>query len=161
MLTGNPGGHDGRGAALPRPRALGLSSPTSSSSATRSAQARTWMDVPAGRDGAVGAGRLPLPRRSPRALGGGKDGDRGDSFADEALRTLLTETENNRTSLCVVLAGYREAMAGPLRADPGSSAASPRRSTSRTMPAELAAIARRTARDRFGSPTVGAHRGAH
>ena len=38
--------------------------------------------------------------------GGGKDGDRGDSFSDEALRTLLTETENNRNSLCVVLAGY-------------------------------------------------------
>ena len=37
--------------------------------------------------------------------GGGKDGDRGDSFSDEALRTLLTETENNRNSLCVVLAG--------------------------------------------------------
>ena len=37
--------------------------------------------------------------------GGGKDGDRGDSFSDEALRTLLTETENNRSSLCVVLAG--------------------------------------------------------
>ena len=39
--------------------------------------------------------------------GGGKDGDRGDSFSDEALRTLLTEVENNRNSLCVVLAGYK------------------------------------------------------
>ena len=37
-----------------------------------------------------------------------QDGDRGDSFSDEALRTLLTETENNRNSLCVVLAGYRD-----------------------------------------------------
>ena len=54
--------------------------------------------------------------------GGGKDGDRGDSFSDEALRTLLTETENNRNSLCVVLAGYRDGMAHLMRADPGTPA---------------------------------------
>ncbi|EOD06832.1 hypothetical protein EMIHUDRAFT_45375, partial [Emiliania huxleyi CCMP1516] len=53
------------------------------------------------------------------ALSGSRDGDRGDSFADEALRTLLTELENNRTSLCCVLAGYPEAMERLLRADPG------------------------------------------
>ena len=52
-----------------------------------------------------------------------QDGDRGDSFSDEALRTLLTETENNRNSLCVVLAGYRDGMAHLMRADPGTLAA--------------------------------------
>ena len=51
-----------------------------------------------------------------------QDGDRGDSFSDEALRTLLTETENNRNSLCVVLAGYRDGMAHLMRADPGTDA---------------------------------------
>ena len=51
--------------------------------------------------------------------GGGKDGDRGDSFSDEALRTLLTEVENNRNSLCVVLAGYKDAMMHLMAADPG------------------------------------------
>tara|TARA_B110001452_G_scaffold264719_2_gene268181 strand:+ start:1358 stop:1627 length:270 start_codon:yes stop_codon:yes gene_type:complete len=51
--------------------------------------------------------------------GGGRDGDRGDSFSDEALRTLLTEIENHRNSLCVVLAGYRDAMAHLMTADPG------------------------------------------
>ena len=44
-----------------------------------------------------------------------QDGDRGDSFSDEALRTLLTEAENNRNSLCVVLAGYRDGMAHLMR----------------------------------------------
>ena len=29
---------------------------------------------------------------------------------NQALRTLLTEVENNRNSLCVVLAGYKDAM---------------------------------------------------
>jgi hypothetical protein len=83
--------------------------------------------------------------------GSGVHGDRGDSFADEALRTLLTETENNRTSLCVVLAGYREAMDGLMRADPGL-----RRRFPTTIhlddysPAELAAIAKQTADSRFG-----------
>ena len=83
--------------------------------------------------------------------GGGKDGDRGDSFSDEALRTLLTETENNRTSLCVILAGYREAMEGLMRADPGLVRRFP--STIHLddyTPAELAAIARQTAHSRFG-----------
>ena len=83
--------------------------------------------------------------------GGGKDGDRGDSFADEALRTLLTETENNRTSLCVVLAGYREAMDGLMRADPGLVRRFPTTiHLEDYTPAELAAIARQTAESRFG-----------
>ena len=83
--------------------------------------------------------------------GGGKDGDRGDSFSDEALRTLLTETENNRTSLCVVLAGYREAMDGLMRADPGLVRRFPTRiDLDDYSPAELAGIAKQTAMQRFG-----------
>jgi hypothetical protein len=83
--------------------------------------------------------------------GGGRDGERGDSFSDEALRTLLTETENNRTSLCVVLAGYRAAMGGLMRADPGLVRRFPTTiHLEDYTPAELAAIARQTALARFG-----------
>ena len=32
----------------------------------------------------------------------------GDGFSSEAVRTLLTEVENNRTNLLVVLAGYED-----------------------------------------------------
>ena len=34
----------------------------------------------------------------------------GDGFSSEAVRTLLTEVENNRTNLLVVLAGYEDKM---------------------------------------------------
>ena len=40
------------------------------------------------------------------ALSGGD----GDAFSGEAVRTLLTEVENNRTNLLVVLAGYEDKM---------------------------------------------------
>ena len=43
----------------------------------------------------------------------------GDSFSSEAIRTLLTEVENNRTGLMVVLAGYKDKMGQLMRADPG------------------------------------------
>ena len=43
----------------------------------------------------------------------------GDSFSGEAVRTLLTEVENNRTALMVVLAGYKDKMAILMAADPG------------------------------------------
>eukprot|EP01045_Picozoa_sp_COSAG04_P043875 COSAG04_NODE_14602_length_562_cov_0.656587_2_plen_82_part_01 len=43
----------------------------------------------------------------------------GDSFSNEAIRTLLTEVENNRTGLMVVLAGYKDKMGSLMRADPG------------------------------------------
>ena len=36
--------------------------------------------------------------------------DGGDGFSGEAIRTLLTEVENNRTNLLVVLAGYEDRM---------------------------------------------------
>jgi hypothetical protein len=44
----------------------------------------------------------------------------GDGFSGEAVRTLLTEVENNRTALMVVLAGYADKMANLMRADPGA-----------------------------------------
>lgn len=43
----------------------------------------------------------------------------GDSYSGECLRTLLTEVENNRTKLMVVLAGYRNKMDNLLAADEG------------------------------------------
>ena len=85
------------------------------------------------------------------ALSGSRDGDRGDSFADEALRTLLTELENNRTSLCCVLAGYPEAMERLLRADPGLLRRFPHiLRLDDYAPSELAAIAASTAHARYG-----------
>ena len=53
------------------------------------------------------------------AEGGGDPGGGGDSFAKDAIRTLLTEVENNRTSVMVVLAGYKDKMARLMRMDPG------------------------------------------
>ena len=43
----------------------------------------------------------------------------GDKFSAEAVRTLLTEVENNRTDVMVILAGYRDKMSTFMRADPG------------------------------------------
>ena len=43
----------------------------------------------------------------------------GDSFSKEAIRTLLTEVENNRTTTIVILAGYQDKMKVLLKADPG------------------------------------------
>jgi hypothetical protein len=40
-------------------------------------------------------------------------------FNNDAIRTLLTEVENNRTNLLVVLAGYKDKMGQLMRADPG------------------------------------------
>merc|ERR1712166_469788 len=73
-----------------------------------------------------------------------------DSFSGEAIRTLLTEVENNRTNLLVVLAGYREPMDDLLRMDPGL----PRRFATTLYledysPAELSRICEQAAFDRF------------
>ena len=38
---------------------------------------------------------------------------------EEAMRTLLTEVENNRTNLMVVLAGYKDKMGRLMRAEEG------------------------------------------
>ena len=42
-----------------------------------------------------------------------------DSYANDAIATLLTEVENNRTSVMVILAGYAKPMNLLLDADPG------------------------------------------
>jgi stage V sporulation protein K len=74
----------------------------------------------------------------------------GDSFSGEAVRTLLTEVENNRTGLMVVLAGYKDKMDVLMRADPGL----PRRFPNELhlddfTPVELAQIAKKVAAGRF------------
>ncbi|WP_242436603.1 AAA family ATPase [Streptomyces sp. CB02488] len=43
----------------------------------------------------------------------------GDAFGDEALQVLLKRAEDDRDRLVVVLAGYRDEMAGLLAANPG------------------------------------------
>merc|ERR1712072_1436974 len=43
----------------------------------------------------------------------------GDKFSNEAIRMLLTEVENHRTEVLVILAGYEEKMKELMRADPG------------------------------------------
>lgn len=78
----------------------------------------------------------------------------GDGFSSEAVRTLLTEVENNRTNLLVVLAGYADKMItnedSLMKTDPGL----PRRFATTLhlddySPADLALIAEKAARERF------------
>merc|ERR1719158_965679 len=70
----------------------------------------------------------------------------GDKFSNEAIRMLLTEVENHRKDVLVVLAGYEGKMAELLRADPGLSRRFPRVLWLRDYTAEeIAAIARQTA----------------
>ena len=78
----------------------------------------------------------------------------GDGFSSEAVRTLLTEVENNRTNLLVVLAGYEDKMLtnhdSLMKTDPGL----PRRFATTLhledySPAELALIAEKAATERF------------
>lgn len=74
----------------------------------------------------------------------------GDTFSDEAIRMLLTEVENNRTDVLVILAGYKNKIAKLMRADPGLARRFPR---SIDLPnysaAEISAIARTVAAERF------------
>eukprot|EP01044_Picomonas_judraskeda_P020502 COSAG03_NODE_4579_length_1504_cov_1.740214_2_plen_398_part_01 len=79
--------------------------------------------------------------------------DSEDGFSGEAVRTLLTEVENNRTSLMVVLAGYKDKMSKLMRADPGM----PRRFPNEIhledySAAQLAAIAHGVATSKFALP---------
>eukprot|EP00927_Polykrikos_kofoidii_P040267 TRINITY_DN34456_c0_g1_i1.p1 TRINITY_DN34456_c0_g1~~TRINITY_DN34456_c0_g1_i1.p1 ORF type:complete len:1702 (-),score=292.40 TRINITY_DN34456_c0_g1_i1:339-5444(-) len=68
-------------------------------------------------------------------------GNHGDIFSQEAMRTLLTEVENNRTNLMVVLAGYKDKMGRMMRADEGLARRFPNRlHLDDYSPAELAAI---------------------
>ena len=74
----------------------------------------------------------------------------GDAFSDEAVRTLLTETENNRTDFFCCLAGYKEPMKKLMAADPGL----PRRFSKEMhlddyTAVEIALIAKRVAEKRF------------
>jgi len=74
----------------------------------------------------------------------------GDKFSDEAIRMLLTEVENNRTDILVILAGYDDKMRGLMKADPGLSRRFPNKLVLSDYNAkDLASIARLTAEDRF------------
>jgi len=74
----------------------------------------------------------------------------GDKFSGELVRTLLTEVENHRTGLLVVLAGYADKMDLLMDSDPGL-----RRRFSLVLqladysPEELAEICEKVAYDRF------------
>jgi len=74
----------------------------------------------------------------------------GDKFSGEVVRTLLTEVENHRTGLLVVLAGYADKMDVLMDSDPGL-----RRRFSLVLqledysPEELADICEHAALDRF------------
>ncbi|CAJ1421534.1 unnamed protein product [Effrenium voratum] len=81
---------------------------------------------------------------SAAGIGGG-----GDAFSQEALRTLLTEVENHRTNLMVVLAGYKEKMGRLMRAEEGLARRFPNRlHLDDYTPAELAQICEMSARHR-------------
>jgi len=51
--------------------------------------------------------------------------DRDGSFGDEAINTLVTEMENNRSNTVVILAGYPEKMEGFLFKNPGLASRAP------------------------------------
>lgn len=81
---------------------------------------------------------------SSAGVGGG-----GDAFSQEALRTLLTEVENHRTNLMVVLAGYKDKMGRLMRAEEGLARRFPSRlHLDDYTPGELAAICEMTSRTR-------------
>eukprot|EP01050_Picozoa_sp_SAG11_P004059 SAG11_NODE_249_length_11637_cov_3.320073_4_plen_186_part_00 len=88
----------------------------------------------------------------------GRSGSASSSYAGEAIRTLLTEVENNRSRVMVVLAGYKDKMKRLLAADPGFPRRFPLRLHLEDYTAQdLALIAEKTAVERFGmqfAPTV-------
>lgn len=74
-------------------------------------------------------------------------GSHGDVFSQEAMRTLLTEVENNRTNLMVVLGGYKDKMNKMMRADEGLARRFPSRlDLDDYSPEELARISEMHAR---------------
>lgn len=74
----------------------------------------------------------------------------GDTFSNEAVRMLLTEVENNRTDVLVILAGYKDNMEELMRADPGLARRFPRSINLPNYSAvQLAEIARSFAMERF------------
>jgi SpoVK/Ycf46/Vps4 family AAA+-type ATPase len=84
------------------------------------------------------------------ALAGGNRGP--DSFSGEAIRMLLTELENNRGDLLVILAGYEGPMEGLMKADPGLNRRFPqgnRLLLPNYTPAEVSLITEGVAKRRF------------
>jgi SpoVK/Ycf46/Vps4 family AAA+-type ATPase len=78
------------------------------------------------------------------------EGGGGDHYSGEAVRTLLTEVENNRTKLMVVLAGYAEKMETLMEADDGLQRRFQRRlHLDDYTAAELAQICTKWARERY------------
>merc|ERR1712147_375624 len=72
-------------------------------------------------------------------------------FSDEAIRMLLTEVENNRTDILVILAGYDDKMSTLMKADPGLARRFPNKLVLPDYDAkDLASIARLTAEEKFG-----------
>jgi len=81
----------------------------------------------------------------------GPEGGRKDSFGDEAVHTLLTEIENHRTEVLVVIAGYKDKMGHLLAQDPGLARRFPLRLDLPDYTSEeLALIVARAAHERFG-----------
>ena len=77
-------------------------------------------------------------------------GGHRDVFANDAIATLLTEAENNRTNIMVILAGYEEPMNELLDADPGLRRRFPNKlALSDYSCPELACIAAKAATERF------------
>merc|ERR1719420_267083 len=77
----------------------------------------------------------------------------GDKFSNEAIRMLLTEVENHRTEVLVVLAGYEDKMQELLCADPGLARRFPTTLNLQDYSAgELAEIASKVAKERFDIP---------
>jgi len=77
----------------------------------------------------------------------------GDKFSNEAIRMLLTEVENHRTEVLVVLAGYQDKMAELMKADPGLARRFPHTLNLPDYTAtEIAQIAARVAEERFEVP---------
>ena len=72
--------------------------------ARRRAALRSLTQLPLRRGGAAAAAPHLRPPRYALCDRG------GDGFSGEAIRTLLTEVENNRTNLLVILAGYEDKM---------------------------------------------------
>jgi SpoVK/Ycf46/Vps4 family AAA+-type ATPase len=77
----------------------------------------------------------------------------GDKFSNEAIRMLLTEVENHRTEVLVILAGYEDKMKNLMCADPGLARRFPTALALKDYaPSELAKIAAKVASERFAVP---------
>merc|ERR1719191_1291779 len=73
-----------------------------------------------------------------------------DSFSSEAIRTLLTEIENHRLEMLVIVAGYKEKMHKLLVQDPGLSRRFPLRINLPDYNAsDLSMIAKKVAMERY------------